>query len=330
MTDTGARPRPALLERLGAVGTRLSREPAHPRARWALRVGLVLVVAIFVALAVGGQWSRLPDFPWRLEPAWIGLAVLGFAVLLALHAEGWRQILIGMGHRLPSPLTRAIWAKSILARYVPTNALLVVTRVTLTGREGVPQRIALASIVYELSMQVAAALTVGAYFVVELDALREVPARFLVVLVPVVAVIGLHPVIFHRIVDWVFARLGREALPLSLSFARVLAITALYAVSFLVAGAAVGAFSQGLYPIDPAGILALLASWSVGFGLAVVAFFSPAGLGAREAGLATALAAAMPTEVAVALAVLIRILVTSVELVFAGVSTLWARRSRGD
>jgi hypothetical protein len=139
-------------------------------------------------------------------------------------------------------------------------------------------------------------------------------------------VIGLHPAIFHRLVDWAFARLGREPLPLSLPFSRVLALGAFYALSFLVAGVGIGAFTQALYPVDPAGVPGLLAAWAVGFGVAVVAFFSPAGLGAREAGLATALAAAVPTEVAVAVAIAARILVTGIELCFAGIAVLLARR----
>ena len=318
---------PSLPERVAATGRRLrAGRLAHPRVRWALRVGLILLVATFVALAVGSQWRNLPNFAWRFRPGWLAVSVVAFLAMLAMHAEGWRRILAAMGHRLPPVVTQAIWAKSILARYVPTNALLVITRVTLTGRQGVPQRVVLASIVYELSLQVAAAMAVGAYFVVELEALRGQPLRFLVVLMPVAAVVGLHPAIFHRVADWAFARLGREPLPLSLPFSRVVAIGAFYAVSFLVAGVAIGSFTQALHPVDPAGVPGLLAAWAVGFGVAVVAFFSPAGLGAREAGLAAALAAAVPTEVAVAVAIAARILVTGIELVFAGVATLAARR----
>ena len=316
-----------LPERLAEVGRRArTGRLAHPRVRWAVRVAVIVLVAAFVALAVGTQWRNLPDFAWRFQPAWLAVSVVAFFVMLAIHAEGWRRILAAMGHRLPAVVTQSIWAKSILARYVPTNALLVVTRVTLTGREGVPQRVVLASIVYELSLQVAAAMAVGAYFVIELEALQGQPLRFLVVLMPVAAVVGLHPAIFHRVVDWAFKRLGREPLPLSLPFSRVVAVGAFYAVSFLVAGVAIGSFTQALHPVDPAGVPGLLAAWAVGFGVAVVAFFSPAGLGAREAGLATALAAAVPTEVAVAVAVASRILVTGIELVFAGVATLAARR----
>ena len=314
-------------ERVAAAGRRLQAgRLAHPRVSWALRVGLIVIVAAFVALAVGNQWRHLPNFAWRFKPGWLALSVLAFVVMLAMHAEGWRRILAAMGHRLPPVVTQAIWAKSILARYVPTNALLVVTRVTLTGREGVPPRVVLASIVYELSLQVAAALAVGAYFVIELEALRDQPLRFLVVLMPVAAVVGLYPGIFHRVVDWAFARLGREALPVSLPLSRVVTLGGFYAVSFLVAGVGIGAFTQALHPVDPVGVPGLLAAWAVGFGVAVVAFFSPAGLGAREAGLATALAGAVPTEVAVAVAVAARILVTGIELVFAGAATLAARR----
>jgi hypothetical protein len=304
-------------------------EPAHPGRRRLLRAALVVLIAGAIAFALGSQWRRLPSFPWRFEPAWLAVSALAFLGMLSLHAEGWRQILAALGYRLPSPVARLIWAKSLLARYVPTNALLVVTRVTMTGRVGVPRRVVLASIVYELALQVAAALAVGAYFVVELEPLQGQPLRYAVVVLPLLAVAGLHPAIFHRAADFVFARLGRDPLPLSLPFARVIGLAAFYAFSFVVAGVGIATFTESLYPVEAAGLPALVAAWAVGFGVAVVAFFAPAGFGAREAGLAAALAAAVPTEVAVAVAIAARILVTSVELVFAGLSTMAARGRAG-
>jgi len=54
----------------------------------------------------------------------------------------------------------------------------------------------------------------------------------------------------------------------------------------------------------------------------------PAGLGAREAGLAGALALALPPTVALAVAVGVRVVQTAVELLYAGATSALARRDR--
>lgn len=325
-----AEPSPTLLQRLGSAGASVaSIEPSHPRLKLALRVAVVVLVAAFVGFAIASQWGQLPEVEWRFAIGWVGASIVGFLAMLVMHATGWRLIVAAMGFPMDHARARAIWAKSVLARYVPTNALMVVGRVNMAAREGVPQRVALASIVYEIALQVAAAVAVGAYFVLSLDSLAGEPLRFLILLVPALALAGLHPAIFHPLTDMALTRLGRERLPVSLPFSRVLGMWAFYALSFLVAGLALLAFTYAVYPVATEDIPSLIAAWGVGFTVSVLAFVFPAGLGARELGLATALAPAVPSAVvAAAIAVASRIVVTGVELLFAGIASLLARRSR--
>ena len=61
---------------------------------------------------------------------------------------------------------RAVSSLTLLARYVPTNLALAMSRMALAEREGVPKRVCMASIVYELGFTLAGSAAVGAYFVV--------------------------------------------------------------------------------------------------------------------------------------------------------------------
>lgn len=315
--------RPSFLERVGSAGASVaSLEPAHPRLRRALRIGLVLLVAASLAVAIGTQWNRLPTIQWRFEPAWLLLCTLAFLATLVLNAEGWRVIVASLGYPLPRRRSRAIWSASVLARYVPTNALMVLSRISMSAREGVPQRVCLASVVYELALQVSAALAVGSYFVLELEALEGRPLRFLVLVLPAAALAGLHPAVFHRVANFAFARLGREPLALSLRFSRVILIWLLYATVFVLGGIAILSFAAALYPVTGGDLPALVSSWAVGFTVAVLAFVMPAGFGAREVGLVTALAPVLPSTVALAVAVAARILLTLLELVFAAAASI--------
>jgi uncharacterized membrane protein YbhN (UPF0104 family) len=72
-----------------------------------------------------------------------------------------------------------------------------------------------------------------------------------------------------------------------------------------------------------------VAAYSVGFAASLVAFILPGGLGARETALAAALAPALPFTVAIAVAVAVRLVQMAVEVAFAFVTPVLAKRATG-
>ena len=55
--------------------------------------------------------------------------------LYFIQGEIWRLILHALGEDISAPRpARSIWGKSLLARYVPTNALMVVGRMVMAER----------------------------------------------------------------------------------------------------------------------------------------------------------------------------------------------------
>jgi uncharacterized membrane protein YbhN (UPF0104 family) len=319
-------PRTAL-ERLGDVGdTALSLGGERSRWRTVFTIALVVLTVGFLALFVATQWSRLPEIEWRFEPAWLVVCVAGLVVFQALQNQLWVWTLRGLGSPLPVPKAWSIWSVTLLARYVPTNLAMVVGRVAMAEREGVPKRVCMASIVYQLGVSFAGAAAVAAYFVIVLPKLQAQPARFAVLAMPVLAVIALDPKVFHRLANNVLQRLGREPLPLSLSRSDVLALTAAAALSFAFAGVAVWAFAEAIHGVDPGGIPAAIGSYSAAFGAAVLTVVLPGGLGAREGVMVLALSPVLPAIVGLAVAAAVRLLQVCVEIVFAMLTPVWARR----
>jgi len=159
-----------------------------------------------------------------------------------------------------------------------------------------------------------------------LPQLQDEPARWLVLLAPVIALAALDPRIFRRLADVALRRLGREPLPLTLSRPRVLEFTALFALSFVVAGVAVLAFAEGIHGVSAGDSATAVGSYSVGFAVSVAAFVLPGGLGARETGLVAALSGALPLTVAIAVAVAVRLIQMAIELLAAALTPLLARR----
>ncbi len=321
-------PDPTLLERAGtaaaAVGTVGT---GSPRRRGAVQAALLALVAAFLVGFLVTQWGRLPDFDWRLHLGWLALSMAAISVFYALQGELWRWILRELGEELPPVQARAIWGKSVLARYVPTSALMVVGRVVMAERHGVSKRVCLASIAYELGIAVATAVMVGAYFAMQLPVLEDHAARYAILLLIPAALAGLHPRIFGPAANFGLRKLGRDPLPRTMPFGRVLVFSLGYLVVWVSIGVGVFAFASALHPVEATDFPYIAASYSVAFCVAVLTFVVPGGLGTREAALATALNVVLPGAVATAIAVAFRLVQTAIELLYVGSVTLLARRA---
>jgi hypothetical protein len=307
----------------GPVSPYTSARTLLRRAVW---VTVIAVVATFVVLAVVSQVAKLPKIDWHFSPGWLALSCLCVLLFQGIHAETWRRILHDLHGDIPRRKAWVIWNVSLLARYVPTQVLMAVTRVTMSEREGVPKRITIASIVYELALVTAASVVVAAWGFTELPALRGDAWRYLIFIIPVVALACLHPRVFSHVSERLLKRFGADTLPSTLPFGTVLRLGGVYAISFIIAGVSTLAMARALTSVDASDVPLIISSWSVGYVGALLAFFIPGGIGVREGAVAAVLSLAMPTSVAIATAIAVRLAQTASELLYAGGSVLYARR----
>jgi glycosyltransferase 2 family protein len=317
-----------VLERAGSAAASISSfGPKRPAARLAFQWGIAALIFGFLILFVLRQWSDLPDFEWHFEPAWLALSAVAVFLFYVVQGELWRLILHWLwDERLEPRTARAIWGKSILARYVPTNALMVVGRIVMAEREGVPKRVCLASIVYELGIGFGTAVMVGSYFVIELPDLQDEPARYAVLALIPIVLTALHPRVFFPLANLGLRKLGRDPLPRALPFGRVLKLAVLYVGCWSIIGTAVYAFGSALTPLDASDYPYVAAAYPVAFCVAVLTFVVPSGLGTRDAALAIALKPVVGSTVATAIAVAFRLFQTLIELVYVGLVVWMGRR----
>lgn len=328
-TDPTPKASAPLLHRAGTAAAGVgSLGEGRPKLRAAIQYGLIGLVFACLALFLVTQWSKLPNYDWRFRPGWLVVAFVLVLTFYALQPLLWQIILRGLGESGDRTQLRAAWAKSLVARYVPTSALMVVGRVVLAERAGITKRVCLASIVYELALGVNAAVIGGAYFFITLPSLRDQPLRFAILLVIPLALVGLHPRVFKPVTDWALGKLGREPLPRALPYGMVLRLVPVYLVGWLLVGTGLFTFALALQPLPADKILYIATAYPVAFCVSVLTFIVPSGLGTRDATLATAIDAVLPLTVATAIAVAFRIFQTAVELTFVGVLVWLARRSR--
>ncbi|HEY4095950.1 MAG TPA: lysylphosphatidylglycerol synthase domain-containing protein [Baekduia sp.] len=303
----------------------MSALPALGQRRRVVIAVVATLVVVFLAASIASQLGDLRSYDWHFDPVWLVASFVLLIAFAAAQAMLWVWLVRAVGGELAAAPGVRIFSIALLTRYVPTQILMAVTRVTMLGRLGVSRSVAIASLVYEFPLQVGSAFALSVAFLVDLPALQDHASRWAVLAAPVGLLVALHPRVIGTLSDKLAARLGGAAEHVILPVARLVPFALAYVATFVVAGLGVYAFARSVYPATPFD-LRVVSSYAIGYSASVLAFFIPGGLGARDGATATALAAVMPGRVAVAVALGIRLAQTLVELGFAGAFELAHRR----
>jgi uncharacterized membrane protein YbhN (UPF0104 family) len=289
-----------------------------------LRAALVVLALGFFVAAVATGWSKLGDFDWRFSVVALLLSFPAFAVMQLMHAELWRRLLAGLGQPLPVRRAWAIWNVSLLGRYVPTSVLMATARMALAEREGVPRRVTVLSVLYEVALSLTGASFLIAAFLFAVPDLAGW-LRALGLLLPLGCFAGVQPRLFHFVTDRALRRLKLEPLPVRLGARHALVLVAGYALSFVFAGLGTFAVLGALTPVGADDAPVAVGAYAVGYWVSIFGFVLPAGLGVREAGLAGALATIVPLGVATLASVLVRLVQLALEAAYALASPLLSK-----
>lgn len=308
-----------------------ARQPAR-RQRPLLRgvqAVLVAATAYFLIVYLVRSWSSVQDHEWTLRPGWLALSALAFFLFYLSQAGVWWLLLRGFEVHSPFAVACATWAKSILVRYVPGNVFMFVGRALMSHAQGLPVDRVGAAMVYEQALGVCSALlTVALLF--PFWEYRAGATALSLLAVPVLVAL-LHPRVFAPLAAWVLRRLGRPPLGATLGFGAVVALLWFCVVTWLVAGAGAWFLGHGVAGLEPSALPLVIVAYALAYVAGMVAFVFPSGIGVREAVLTASLYGRLPGGVALAWALLLRVWVTAIELMFVGlaVAVEYVVRRRG-
>ncbi|GBE57379.1 hypothetical protein BMS3Abin01_00291 [bacterium BMS3Abin01] len=282
-------------------------------------MALVCIVFFFLFRVIIRDWSSIRNYDWSFDLPWLLASLVMFAVIYCGHATGW--LLILWRFRFPVPFLPGfyVWSKSLLARYVPGNVLMVVGRVMMIERYNVPKRVSFTSVIYEQIMLVASATTVLSVALPLWPLIRDkTDLVWLILIVPFLAIISLHPAVIGSIGNFVFKKIGREPLEEFLPFSTVILMVLYYCIFWIVGGMALFAMARAVTTEITMGDLPItIASFPLAWLMSVLFFISPSGLGVREGVYAYTLGFAFDnTGVASAFAIMARLWWTMLEISF--------------
>jgi uncharacterized membrane protein YbhN (UPF0104 family) len=293
-----------------------------PRLGRALRIGgqvvllAVIVWYVYQSLAKGLAQSNFAalHFDWRwLAASWVLLA--GY---YAVYTLGLDVIMRTLGS--PSTFMKAFKLNfaSNLGKYVPGGFWPALGRVALAPSMSLSRAHAAVSLVLEAGLSTAGGLIV---FALSLGFGGTLPAGtrpWQWIALAAVLVVCLHPAIFRRALQVAFrvARVKQE--PPSLSYAATLGLVALYAVSWLVAGAAFQCFTRAIVSNAGGNTLAYAGAYAAASVAGLVVLFAPGGIGVREGVLALLITPFVGAGNAVIVGFAARVWSTLLELVLSG------------
>jgi hypothetical protein len=319
-----------LLHRIGEAGATVgSKPPRSKRVRLAIQLGVALLVFGFLVLTVVDQWAEIKDKGVHFHVLWLIPAFVVLPIFYSLNAVGWDLILRFLGYRLGAGRAQVAWGQPLLARYVPGSVLYVLGRVLLSERAGVPRRLTVASIVYEQALQATSAILLAAYFLIVHPDLQGQPLRWAILLAIPLAIVLLHPSVFGPLANRVLRAFGREPLPAAMSLGGVLVVLAFYTLNWGVIAIGIYCVARSVSSISPGDLLLAGAAQAFGYVAALATLVAPAGLGIRDAAFAWAFKPAVPGDsfaVASLVAIVVRGVLTVVEILYVGIVTAMGRR----
>jgi uncharacterized membrane protein YbhN (UPF0104 family) len=306
----------------GAPGPGAPRR-SHPALR-AAQYALAVAAVIFIAVALADSWDSVQAYDWTLRVEWLAASAAAFLGFYVLQGYAWQLLLRAVGLHAPTLWAIASWSRSILARYVPGNVFMIVGRVLACQRRGLSARRVSAAMVYEQALGFCAALvTLG--LLLPFSEYRRGTVALSLIAIPVILAL-LHPRVFGPLADRLLALARREPLGTVLGFGSVLRLLCYYVACWFVAGLGCWALVRGVTASGVGLLPVVTAAFALAYVAGMVAFVFPGGIGVREAVLAAALGGELGAGVALAWALLLRLWIIAVELVFAGLATLAERR----
>jgi glycosyltransferase 2 family protein len=296
---------------------------AHPLLSKGLQVTLLLLTVGFCVWAVRNEWSKAGPRLEHASPAYLALAFACVAIYYLVFILGWIRILAAWGIEIPYRVALGAEMVSMLAKYIPGGVWTPAARaVALRRSAGVTETpTVLASVFVEAALSAISGVIV---FVVSLAWVKGVNAPLLPLIgFGVLCAAGLHPRIFRPLANKLLRPFGAEHIE-PLPFGETLGLLLFYCGTWLIGGAAVYFMLRSVGTSPSLATIPFLGGVSaVGAIVAVVAFFAPSGIGAREASMYGLLLAITSEGPALSVTVVNRLAITLVELALfgAGIAT---------
>jgi uncharacterized membrane protein YbhN (UPF0104 family) len=290
-----------------------------------LRVGLLLIAAVFAVVALRSQWGDVRHRSAELSVGHIAAACAFLLGSLVCTLLAWRAVLRGMGDDVPIRPAARIFFLGQLGKYVPGSVWALVSQMELGKAYGLRRNKVATAGVLGIVISVAVALVLALLVVpATLSSGSAGYAAFVLLLIPLAIV--LHPRVLTALVQRTLRLLRRPELDAELTGSMILEVALLSAANNVLLGLEVWQLAVDLGGHGWALVWLSIGAYSLAASAGVIAIPLPAGAGLREAILVLLLAPKIGTASATVVAIVARLIATIADVAAAGLASLSARR----
>jgi len=301
----------------------------HTRLRVAIELALLALFLGLLVWGIRGSFHSAGKDLSNANPALLVLACAAVAAYYLVFVLGWMKILADWGVRISYPTALNSEIVSMLAKYVPGGVWTPAARVVAMRRAGVNDAaLVTAAMLVEAGISAVAGVLV---FAISLVWVRGVSGPVIPIgIFGAVIALLLHPRVFHALATRFLRRFGYRELP-PLRASTLAGLLLFYAGTWVIGGTGVWLLlrSVGAHP-SVSTIVFLGGVSAVGAIVAVLAFFAPSGLGAREGSMYGLMLAITSSGAALSATLLNRVAITLVEVLLFLFGALVLRRRRGS
>jgi glycosyltransferase 2 family protein len=277
---------------------------------------LVAAAAWYLGRTIWVNWEELQKHTWQVSPARLALSVVLHLAVLAWGVWIWSRVLRSFsGATVAYPALLRIWSLSNLARYVPGKVWQFVAVAQLGRARGLSGALMLTSVLIHTGLSLLAAVLVGVFTLADV-LFPQIAPMWLVVPAAIGSLLAVHPVVLNGVISTIPRMLGRPVIAWTGSWLAGVGLLIGSIFGWALYGVAYYFLLDSLTPVAATAVplLAGVNAWS--FVVGYLAFFSIAGLGARELAMTALLQPVAPAAVAALLAVASRLWTVAAELIF--------------
>ena len=288
-------------------------------ARNIIAAFVVFLILFFLVRFLYHHWREVATFDFSFNYYYLALSFVVLFIFFFLRVYCWKVMLRKMNIALSMRKSVKVSFLSMMGKYLPGKVWMVLGKVYLSGKEGVPKAEAFASSVIEIVLEIVASIFFFFFFLLSLveHSVLSPKVLYLLGVVLVAGMVFLHPRLFYKVINTILYRLKKETIQETITYRDMLQLFLLYNGIVLVQGTAFYFFVNALCYVPLGNLLVLTGSFAVAGALGTISFFSPSGLGVREGILALLLSSSVVAPIAVLISLLARLWVTVGEVLCA-------------
>lgn len=248
----------------------------------------------------------------RLWPILLTIPIFALGELVSSFV--WSRIMNDLTKPLPSIQHQIIFVVTHATRRIPGTVWHVVGRVAWYERLGISKAVSLLANVLETVLIIWSGLIISVLLFPFLSPTQQFSLWWFIIGIALSGLV-LHP----RVLQFILARFGQEERVKDLHYRRVLGWLVYYLFLWLIGGVSLFLVINAVYLLPISYLPACIDAWAITGVAASVVLLLPSGLGLSEATLSLLLATQVPSSIAVTAALLMRVIFTLMEFLFAGV-----------